>query len=342
VPAGNGWDYEPFAATLAGGRIYGRGVTDDKGPAVACIYAMKDLLDGKAPLKRRIRIIFGQAEETGDWTDMAFYKRTEELPRMGFTPDADFPAICGEKGIAICTLSMPRGKAGLLDAAGGQAPNMVPDEAWASIETADGVKELKTMGIAAHGSTPEDGENAISKLMAQLEAYDCPFAEFYNSCIGFDLHGRLMGISFQDAVSGGLTMNAGRLSMSEHTIDLAIDIRYPVTCSLGQVEIGLRARLAQYDVSLKIESHMAPIYIPQNGELITKLMTAYRRVTGREEAPAVIGGGTYARAMQNIVAFGPMLPGRALTEHQKNEYIQCEDFALLRYLYREAIGEVCL
>jgi succinyl-diaminopimelate desuccinylase len=342
VPAGSGWHTEPFSASLIDGKIYGRGVTDDKGPAVACIYAMKDLLDGGLPLKRRVRIIFGQAEETGEWADIEYYRLTEELPEMGFTPDADFPAIHGEKGIIICTISMARESSGLLDAAGGRAANMVPDEAWVKIKTSGGARELKAAGVAAHGSTPEDGENAISKLMAQLRDGECAFADFYKACIGFDLHGGLMGIPFQDEVSGRLTMNAGKLTVTDDAVQLSVDIRYPVTCSLEQVENGLRACLEKYDVSFSIESHMAPVYTPKDDELISKLTGAYRRVTGGNEEPAVIGGGTYARAMKNIVAFGPMRPGRELTEHQANEYILKEDFELLRDIYREAIKELCL
>ena len=91
-----------------GDRLYGRGVIDDKGPAIASIFAMKDLLDSGRPLNKRIRIVFGQTEENGDWTDMEAYKAAEELPAYGFTPDGDFPAIYGEKGIMLVTVSMDK------------------------------------------------------------------------------------------------------------------------------------------------------------------------------------------------------------------------------------------
>ena len=98
VPVGSGWAHDPFAATVADdGYIYGRGVVDDKGPAVASVYAMKDLLDSGRKFTKRIRIIFGQTEEKGPWTDMEYYKEHEELPAMGITPDADFPALYGER-----------------------------------------------------------------------------------------------------------------------------------------------------------------------------------------------------------------------------------------------------
>lgn len=67
------------------------------------------------------------------------------------------------------------------------------------------------------------------------------------------------------------------------------------------------------------------------------LLAVYREETGDFSEPTVIGGGTYARAMDNIVAFGPMFPGRELTEHQRNEYLLAEDFCRLRSIYRKAI-----
>jgi succinyl-diaminopimelate desuccinylase len=339
VPAGNGWDYEPFAATVDRDLIYGRGVTDDKGPAVASIYAMKDLLDSKAPLKKRIRIIFGQTEEGGGWTDMAHYKETQEIPSMGFTPDADFPAIYGEKGITGFILSMPKNASGISDGAGGQAANMVPDAAWAKV----GEQEYRATGVSAHGSKPEDGRNAISILMAGIaeKEPECAFAKFYCDCIGFDVNGGLLGIACEDSESGKLTMNAGVLSVMENEVRVTLDIRYPVTCPLEKVINDAKAMVAPYGVTVTVSGGIQPVYMDKDGELIKKLVGAYKRVTGRDEEPIVIGGGTYARAMKNIVAFGPMIPGREMTEHQKNERILVGDFLLLREIYREALREIC-
>ena len=127
VPAGSGWSYPAYDLTEENGRLYGRGVSDDKGPAIACIYAMKDILDAGISLKRRVRIIFGQSEESGEWDDMAYYREHEELPVFGFTPDADFPAIYGEKRLLNYKLTMPLEESGLLDIRGGSASNVVPD-----------------------------------------------------------------------------------------------------------------------------------------------------------------------------------------------------------------------
>lgn len=345
VPAGSGWDYPPYAATVADGKLYGRGVTDDKGPAVACIYAMKDLLDSGIPLKKRVRILFGLSEEAGEWPDMEYYKQTEELPSYGFTPDADFPAIYGEKGIAMIRFSMPLGKSGLLEAEGGTAPNMVPDACFAVLCDGDGSRiRIEATGKSAHGSTPEDGENAISKLMADIRAkgLPCPFADFYNEAIGFDLHGEHVNCRLSDEQSGALTLNAGMLRADENTVHLTADIRYPVTCTLDEVTGRLQEAAASYGVTVAVETHRKPVYMDKDSALIRSLMEAYREATGDTQAqPAVMGGGTYARAMDHIVAFGPMLPGRPCTEHQANENLPLEDFFKLREIYGLALKRLC-
>ena len=96
-------------------------------------------------------------------------------------------------------------------------------------------------------------------------------------------------------------------------------------------------RDSPYGITLEVMEQIGPVYMAKDGELITALLKVYREMTGDDSEPTVVGGGTYARAMDNIVAFGPMLPGRELTEHQKNEYILREDFFLLREIYRKAI-----
>ncbi len=337
VPAGEGWTYAPFAGTVKNGRIYGRGVMDDKGPAMAAIYAMKDVLDSGRTLNKRVRIIFGVMEECGDWADMEYYKSCEEIPSFGFTPDADFPAIYGEKGILMAVLSMDAEQAGFSEIAGGDAPNMVA--AWAKGRLTEGTVFSET-GKAAHGSMPQDGENAITKLMEKAALKDCHFAKVYMDKIGWHLDGSGCGLGLSDAASGGLTFNAGKITMKDGKVQLAVDIRYPVTFAEEYVVSLLRENFADAEIAVGIEAAMKPVYMDQAGSVITKLMEAYQEVTGDDTPPKLIGGGTYARAMENIVAFGPAFPGRELTEHQANEWIFVEDLEKAREIYRLAIEKL--
>ncbi len=344
VPVGSGWDHDPWAATVGeDGMLYGRGVVDDKGPAVASVYAMKDVLESGKTLKKRIRIIFGQTEEAGNWDDMKYYREHEELPQMGITPDADFPAIYGEKGILHFTLSMPVKKAGFVSISGGQASNMVADEAKCCVNCEGVLRDFYEQGKSAHGSMPQEGKNAISMMMQEVgyATEKCGLANFYNKYIGFDIHGERLGIDLKDEESGRLTLNVGKVAMDDEKVTLYLDIRHPVTKNKDDILNAIRSITDPAGITLEVEAYKPPVYMDKDGEFIRKLVEVYRDVTGLEGEAMVIGGGTYARAMDNIVAFGPMLPGRETTEHQSNERISVEDYLLLRKIYREAFTRIC-
>lgn len=202
VPAGLGWDTDPFTATIKDGQIIGRGVMDDKGPMMAAIYAMKDVKEGDKHLNKRVRIIFGTCEEVGEWEDIEAYKEKEELPTFGFTPDADFPAIYGEKGLLQTEWHTPLKKSGFQSVSGGEAPNMVP--AWAKAQLDDGTV-IEAKGKSAHGSTPEDGVNAITKLMEQATG---PLADFYREKI--DMHGNKLHLDLWDEQKWGFDLECGQ------------------------------------------------------------------------------------------------------------------------------------
>lgn len=341
VPVGDGWEHDP-KGEVCGNRLYGRGAVDDKGPTLAALFAMKELKDSGVPLKRRVRLIFGQCEETGDWDDMAYYAAHEQLPVYGFTPDADFPAIYGEKGLLNYELSLPLDKSGFLSAEGGDAPNMVPDWAKATAISPNGPKEYTAKGHSAHASTPEKGSNAISVLMEELakDGVQSPLVDFYQKHIGADYTGGLMGCGFSDEQSGGLTLNAGMLRTLQDRVVLTIDIRCPVTVPGDRVLTAIEAACAPYGITVACTEDTKPIYMDKNGRVITAMLEVYREVTGDMSEPVVIGGGTYARAMPGIVAFGPMQPGRECTEHQRDEYILLEDLFQAEDIYKKTIEKL--
>ena len=329
VPIGEGWTHNPLGE-VCGDKLYGRGTSDDKGPTLAALFAMKDLLDAGVKLNRRVRLILGQCEEVGEWYDMQYYCENEELPVFGFTPDAEFPAIYGEKGIMRFELSMPVAESGLESAEGGDAGNMVA--AWARAIAA-GV-DYAVEGVSAHASTPEKGTNAISKLMEQLPG---KFAEFYNKHIGFDYNGGKMGCGFEDEASGKLTLNAGTLRTEDGLVKLVLDIRCPVTFTLEQVHGAIQTACAPYGIAVENTAYTPSVYMDKNGKVITTMIDVYREVTGDMTEPMVIGGGTYARAMPGIVAYGMLQPHREGTEHQKDEYVFLEDLYQAKEIYRIAI-----
>lgn len=338
VPEGSGWEYPCFGLTRATvdgeKRVYGRGISDDKGPAMMCVYAMKELLDSGVKLNRRIRVLFGLTEERGEWYDMNYYREHEELPTFGITPDASFPAVYGEKGILILKLSMPLEGSGVETVAGGTAHNMVPDHCEAVV----GGKRFEATGKSAHGSLPQKGVNAVLKLFSEVnKAAPGKLSGFIAEKFGETCDGSLVGCAMSDEQSGALTLNFGVIEVVGENIEMTIDIRYPVTKKGSDVAAIIARECEPYGVSVRVDEDKAPVYMDKNGPLIRALMDVYREETGDTREAFVMGGGTYARAMKGIVAFGPLFPDSPETEHQKNEYMLESDIERARRIYSKAL-----
>ena len=332
VPAGDGWTQDPFGGEIVDGKIYGRGTTDDKGPTIAVLYAMKALKE-KTTLPARIRLILGQTEENGEWRDIESYTEAEEIPECGFTPDGDFPAIQNELGAMVFQVQMPQ--SGFLQGEGGTAPNMVP--ARARVKTEFGTYEAS--GKACHGCAPWLGLNGISELMEKVHQAEPEnrFAQMYADLIGKTIYGEKLGIAAEDE-SGKLTLNVGLLEVRDETTTLMVDIRYPAKKNPDEISGSLVRQFSSYGASCECVYHVRPLYTPSDSPVLGALLSAYREVTGDDSHPISIGGGTYAKAMPNMVAFGPNFPGHENREHMEDEYILVEDFLKLEEIYERALA----
>lgn len=333
VPVGDGWTQDPFGGEIVDGKIYGRGTTDDKGPTIAVLYAMKTLKE-KTTLPARIRLILGQTEENGEWRDIEAYTEAEEIPECGFTPDGDFPAIQNELGAMVFQVEMPRAESGFREGEGGTAPNMVP--AHARVKT--GFAAYEASGKACHGCAPWLGVNGISALMEKVHRAEPEnrFAEMYADLIGKTIYGEKLGIAAEDE-SGKLTLNAGLLEVGADKVTLMVDIRYPAKKNPDDISGSLVRQFSSYGASCECVYQVRPLYTPSGSPVLNALLSAYREVTGDESRPISIGGGTYAKAMPNMVAFGPNFPGHENREHMEDEYILVDDFLKLEEIYERAL-----
>ena len=347
VPEGSGWLYPPFSATIADNKMYGRGTIDDKGPAVSCIYAVKSILDAGIVPNKRIRMIFGADEETA-WRDVEYYAAAgEEIPTCGIAPDANFPVIFAEEALLGFELRMNRKASGIEEISGGTATNAVPDACKAVVLDKNGNKiTVETVGVAAHASLPHLGENAISKLMEELYAkhesgeINCPIAAFYHDKFGMCYYGEYLGFDVTDD-SGRFTCNIGTAAVDGDEIVLGVDMRVPVTLNPDDVVAKMKEHIAPYGLTLTGESCTPSVFMDKNSEMIKTLMRVYSEITGDTESePLAIGGATFARAFPNTVAFGALLPGRPMTEHQKNEFIDLDDLLLITKIYAQAIAKL--
>lgn len=100
VPVGVGWKHPPFSAYEEDGYIYGRGILDNKGPILSCLYALYAIKELQVKLKKPVRIIFGCDEESG-FVDLQYYLDHEKPPIIGWTPDCKYPVVYGERGRAV-------------------------------------------------------------------------------------------------------------------------------------------------------------------------------------------------------------------------------------------------
>ncbi len=344
VPAGQGWDTNPFEAVIKDGKIYGRGTTDDKGPAIAALFAMKALKDEGFEPNKRIKLIVGCNEECG-WACIEHYKKVAALPDVGFSPDANFPVIYAEKGIAHVKFSFPVNPALFDDFRGGDRANMVCDYCEAkplfiNPERANalGISVEKDLlvsrGKSAHGSTPEEGKNAIEPLLTYFA--DDESVKRVLNCLFRDEY-RLKEIKDE---TGFLTLSPDVVEYirpqkysQNGTLRILTDIRYPATFTLAE----LQGKLRLFGVEYEMVSHQAPLYHEKDSELITTLCKVYEQFSGVKSEPIAIGGGTYARALKFGVAFGPEIEGEEVTIHQANEYITIDRIALMLNVYKEAL-----
>lgn len=367
VPCSGNWICDPFKPEIIDGKLYGRGVLDDKGPLLACLHAVKILKEMNIPLKKRIRFIVGANEET-DWKCMDYYfnKKKIPAPKMSFTPDAVFPLIHAEKGVFQYQLVTDITEDLVLS--GGTVFNAVADHAsvllpckletiirknllsWESqtgchfvIDQEASSLRLTAEGIAAHAAHPSSGVNAISGLMYALSELPLQnelsrIAAFYMEHIGFDLTGKGLGIDLCDEISGVLSFNVGKVEVQDHKVIFSIDNRVPVTYRCIQVQEILQKQLT--DSGFRFENPYATesIHIPEDSFLVQTLLESYRTVTGDTSAkPLVDGACSYARALDNCVAFGALLPDQPDLMHQTNEYLALDKLDVWMKLYLDAI-----
>ncbi len=349
VPVGEWTD--AFEPVLEDDRLVGRGSIDDKGPAVSAYYALKALKDSGYQPANRLRLILGLDEESGS-ACMKRYLETEEVPVAGFTPDADFPVIHAEKGMLRFDVEMnwpeaDASKLRFIRAEAGSRANVIPGSAKISFTREDGNIETKVVeGVMGHASMPDKAKNAISLAMREV-AYRLddagvshPFVDLYRDLLGLDYDGEKMGIKFSDDVSGSLTLNVGVIDLNETGVKMICDIRYPVTMDFDHLVSTIERQLKTYGAEFKLISHSVPLYLPTDHELVSTLTRVYNEQTGSNEKPLAIGGGTYARSIPNIVAYGPCFPGEEALAHQHGEYILLDSFFRSQDIYREALREL--
>ncbi len=378
VPSGDGWSTPPFCATIKNGNIYGRGAIDDKGPVIASLYAMKAIKDN-LKINARVRLILGINEEK-DWKCIEHYKQTEEIPTIGFSPDADFPCIYAEKGIATVWLKQDYTKYKNLPIrmqeidCNDNAINVVPKycKVKLAIDTSKvdlndvflfinteinklhfdiscsiqhSAIELVSNGIQAHAAHPDLGKNAIARMLILLNRI---FKNFHATIPIFEFFEKYIGTELDgkslgiDSVdeSGILTLNVGNFSLENTLLQIGLNLRIPVNTPIEEVTNTISQIGNNYFLETIVSGTQQPLYVPKSDSLVQTLCHIFNKINHSNYAPIAIGGGTYARAFKNCISFGANFPGDTDMCHQADEFINIDKFVLSCKIYAEAIYEL--
>ncbi len=336
VPEGSGWEHPAFGAEIHDGKIVGRGTVDDKGPAMAALYALKAVRDCGYDLRRGVRLIFGLNEETG-MRCIEEYLKNERTPDIAFTPDGSYPLCNSEFGICHATFRKEYNSDIFFKS--GVAANVVPPEATAVVYG----DEYKTTGIQTHASTPWEGENAAQKMINLLEdielanSEDVKVLKVLKRHLGKGYNGEGFGLFYEDE-TGKQTLNLGLVNWDKNGFEMTLDLRCPSAVRPETVKEKLCEAFAECGAELKSFNFSEGYYLSPDTEIVSKLMKVYQNRTGDTESkPIVMGGGTYARHMPNCVSFGPEGYMDVCSCHIPNEYITLEQLRFNSKMLADAI-----
>ena len=378
VGEGSGWDTDPYTCVEKDGLLYGRGVSDDKGPVVCALLAMKAVRDLGLPLTANARMILGTDEESGS-SDIAYYYSREPFAPYAFTPDADFPVINIEKGHyhpefgARWESSTVRPQVAAMT--GGFRQNVVPPEAeamvlgvfapqaeeiCAQVAQATGARftvspsasgcHIHCAGKNAHAASPDDGINAISALLEVLARFplaDCGSTraiQAMHQLFPFgDTRGRALGIAMEDAESGPLTLNLALMDLDGEGFTAKFDVRFPVCANEHNCKEACEASFAAHGISVLSDGEMTAVHmVPGDSELVRTLLACYSAYTGvADPKPIAIGGGTYVHDIPGGVAFGCDFPGFDPKMHAANEQASIANLLTACKILTPAIAELC-
>ena len=376
VPPGDGWTVtEPFEAKLHDGMLYGRGSNDDKGPLVAALLAMRAVQDLGVPLTKNARLILGTDEESGfsdiDW----YYARHPHAPNT-FSPDASFPVTNIEKGYFKPTLEMSWQESLLqpqvLSISGSPQINVVPPKAEAVLcgldpaETAAICKAQEALlgvslslieeersltilcsGTGTHGSTPREGNNALTALLhllAALPLADCPAARAISALCQLFPHGehsgKALGIAQSEALSGDLTIALTQMQWTKTGFTARCDCRTPLSVTEENCPAAAKAAAANLGISLT-GALTPPHHTPADSPFVQTLLRCYEQYTGEKGQCLSTGGGTYVHGIPGGVAYGSAMPGFDSRLHGPDERMSVADLLTSAKIFTQVIIDLC-
>ena len=352
------WSYPAFDGTIVGNIIYGRGVVDDKGPAVAGLYAMHAVKEAGIDLKHNVRMLLGGAEETG-MDDFSEYVKKNPVPEYFFTPDGEFPIGIGERGLIHLSCNRKAKTDKIMSIKSGSATNIIPEESTAVLRDvstdaidkifsklaldakctakADGENVIITVsGKGGHASIPNTCINSLTALLDILKIVE-PENEFIKELGGSFphrvFHGEAMGMT-----GGLINISLTQLKFDGENIFYTVDGRVHETeCTEDYVNIIRSVLTGELDIHY-VEPHLAD----KDSHLVRGLQEIYKAETGLEPECYTMAGLTYAHHSGKGVVFGPYIPGDGSGNlHAVDESYNLDTMLSCAKMIAHAIIEFC-
>lgn len=332
VPALDGWTYPPFDATETDGYLVGRGTLDNKGPTVIVMYAMKCLQELGLLRNYGVKLVMGCNEGCGTDGLLKYKESVTRFPAISLVADSMFPVCYAEKGCITFTIKRPLSSGRILRLSSGCVSNMVPGHAMAEItgirvddaremlrgfpvtvEEARGNVIVSAEGVPAHAANPEGSVNAIGVLFRAL--HDSGIvkedAEIFRVAERYirEYYGLGLGIQAADETTGRLTHVACMMWVTENNeMALSFNVRYPVCITSGKILDTVTSLFSLDGFSISDVSVTEPVYTSPSSEIVVALTQLYNRIAGDTAEPFYEGRLSYAHAIPNAIAYGPIFP----------------------------------
>ena len=376
VPAGEGWTTDPYTLTVDDAALRGRGVTDDKGPAVAALYAMAAVRELCPALPCGVELWLGTAEEIGS-PDLKRDLLTHPMPPYVITPDAVDAIVVGEcakyrPGVSAAwerSDALPR----VTHLQGGRVRNAIPAEAEAVVAglTADEVRPIaekwsaqtevaftltdspeglaiRASGRGAHIGKPYLGRNAqtaLVELLAKLPLADCGSARAIRAmakCFPYDdPHGAALGLTVADAVMGRCRINATTCTLHEEGVALQFDGRGGALATEENFARVIDRALTDAGFTVEKSEMDAAHFVDPKAEIVQEMAQLWRTVHGAEPAVVSMVAGSYAHFVEGAIAVGRAAEGIDCRIHKADEWLPQADFERLTELLALSMLRFC-
>lgn len=356
VPPGDmeDWDTDPFTAEIKDGKMYGRGTIDDKGMVIASLYAMRAVKELGLPLTKKVQLIMGTQEEVS-WTDMDAYVKAYPLPDYGFTPDGEYPICNIEKGTVDQTMEFditdteePEGLY-LKGLDIGIANNVVPGKAKAQLS--DG-SEITAVGKAVHSCQPERGDNAMFILTDQLKEMELEPNKLLSLLEAVredmsDPFGSKVGLYSEDEYYMGEFVHRNAFAPTifktkDGKATINVNVRFPYGEDSKRIQDNFENWAKAHGGHTVKVNDLPAVFVSKERPFLKVFAEAYEDVSPFKNEFTLAYGGSYAKAMPNVVSWAPLFPGEEDTCHEPNEYIDLANMLMSAEIFASSIEKIAL